>query len=98
MSKHTSAVEADPPLLTIEDAAERLKVSPGYVRRRLIFERRIPYVKVGRYVRIEPAALEALIASGRITPAPRQAASRVRTLRDIREERLAIWRTSESTL
>ena len=37
-------------LLTIDQAAKRLNVSPAYVRRRLIFERRISYVKIGRHV------------------------------------------------
>lgn len=97
MNQHTSASTADPRLLTVEEAAELLKVSPGYVRRRLIFERRIPYVKVGRYVRIEPGALDALIAAGRVDSSPGPAISPGRTLRDIRKERLASWRISEST-
>jgi excisionase family DNA binding protein len=35
--------------------------------RRLIFERRIAFVKVGRHVRISPADLDAFIAAGRVT-------------------------------
>lgn len=43
MTQHTTATaRADPPLLTVEQAAQRLNVTPGYVRRRLIFERRTP--------------------------------------------------------
>jgi excisionase family DNA binding protein len=52
----------------VDEAAERLTVSPAYVRRRLIFERRIPYVKIGRHVRIDEADLEDFIDQGRVTP------------------------------
>jgi excisionase family DNA binding protein len=38
-------------LLTVEDAAERLSTSVRFVRR-LIAERRVEFVKVGRHVRI----------------------------------------------
>jgi hypothetical protein len=34
--------------------------------RRLIFERRIPYTKLGRHVRIAASDLDAFIAAGRI--------------------------------
>lgn len=55
-------------------------------------------MKVGRYVRIEPEAVDDFIERGRIEPAARgPVASPVRSIRDIREERLASWRTSEST-
>jgi excisionase family DNA binding protein len=52
-------------LLTVEEAAGRLGTSTRFVRR-LIFERRIAFVKVGRHVRICPADLDAFIAAGRI--------------------------------
>jgi excisionase family DNA binding protein len=52
-------------LLTIEQAAERLGTSPRFVRR-LVFERRIAYVKLGRYVRITTRDLDAFIAASRI--------------------------------
>jgi excisionase family DNA binding protein len=55
-------------LLTVEQAAEWLNVSPAYVRRRLIFPRRIAYVKIGRHVRIDERDLERLIEAGRIRP------------------------------
>jgi excisionase family DNA binding protein len=38
-------------LLSVEQAAERLGTSVRFVRR-LVFERRIAYVKLGRHVRI----------------------------------------------
>jgi excisionase family DNA binding protein len=52
-------------LLTPQEAADRLGTSLRFVRR-LVFERRIPFVKVGRHVRIATSDLDAFIASGRI--------------------------------
>jgi excisionase family DNA binding protein len=52
-------------LLTVEEAAERLGTSVRFVRR-LVFERRIAYTKLGRHVRIAHRDLDALIAAGRI--------------------------------
>ena len=52
-------------LLTVEEAAERLGTSTRFVRR-LIFERRIAYVKLGRHVRITPGDLDAFVAAGRV--------------------------------
>ena len=58
-------------LLTVDQAAERLGTSGRFVRR-LIFERRIAFVKVGRHVRIAPADLDAYVAAGRVDPLRRQ--------------------------
>ena len=52
-------------LLTVEEAAERLGTSVRFVRR-LVTERRIAYVKVGRHVRIAEADLASFVAAGRI--------------------------------
>ena len=52
-------------LLTVDEAAERLGTSTRFVRR-LIFERRIAFVKVGRHVRITPGDLDAYVAAGRV--------------------------------
>src|SRR4029453_2219604 len=60
-------------LLSVEQAAERLGTSVRFVRR-LVFQRRIPYVKLGRHVRIATSDLDAFIAAGRIE-ARRQPAS-----------------------
>jgi excisionase family DNA binding protein len=86
-------------LLTIEQAAERLNVTPNYVRRRLIFEKRIPYVKIGRHVRIEAQAIENFIEQGRVDTEEREAGTPFarRTLADLRREQLSRWRTSAST-
>ena len=52
-------------LLTVEQAAERLGTSPRFVRR-LVFQRRIAYVKLGRHVRITARDLDAFIRAGRV--------------------------------
>ena len=52
-------------LLTVEQAADRLGTSARFVRR-LIFERRVAYVKVGRHVRIATHDLDAFISAGRV--------------------------------
>jgi excisionase family DNA binding protein len=52
-------------LLTPQEAAERLGTSLRFVRR-LVFQRRIPYVKVGRHVRIATSDLDAFIIAGRV--------------------------------
>jgi excisionase family DNA binding protein len=54
-------------LLTVEAAAERMSTSVRFVRR-LIAERRIEFVKIGRHVRISEATLAEFIESGRIEP------------------------------
>ncbi|MEM9131470.1 MAG: helix-turn-helix domain-containing protein [Actinomycetota bacterium] len=53
------------PLLNIEQAAKRLGVDVRFVRR-LVFEKRLPYVKVGKFVRFEPSDIEAWIADRRV--------------------------------
>jgi excisionase family DNA binding protein len=45
-----------PRLLTIDQLAERLGVSTRHIRR-LVAERRVPYLKVGRFVRFDPSAV-----------------------------------------
>ncbi len=52
-------------LLTTQEAADRLGTSLRFVRR-LVFERRIPFIKIGRHVRIAASDLNAFIAAGRV--------------------------------
>jgi excisionase family DNA binding protein len=52
-------------LLTMEEAAERLCTTPRHVRR-LVFERRIAYRKVGRFVRFHPDDLAEYVATHRV--------------------------------
>jgi excisionase family DNA binding protein len=54
-------------LLTVEAAAERTSTSVRFIRR-LIAERRIEFIKVGRYVRISESALADFIQAGRVEP------------------------------
>jgi excisionase family DNA binding protein len=56
-------------LLSPQEAADRLSTSLRFVRR-LVFQRRIPYVKVGRHVRIAASDLDAFIAAGRVEAGP----------------------------
>ncbi len=65
-------------LLTPQEAADRLGTSLRFVRR-LVFERRIPFVKVGRHVRIAASDLEAFIAAGRVEAGVVPSSSRCRS-------------------
>jgi excisionase family DNA binding protein len=56
------------PLIDIEQAATRLGVSVRFMRR-LVDERRIPFHKIGKYVRFDPADLDRFAMRGRIEPA-----------------------------
>jgi excisionase family DNA binding protein len=49
-------------LLTVEQAAERMCTKPRFIRR-LIAERRIPYVKLGAHVRIDVRDIDDFIAA-----------------------------------
>lgn len=52
-------------LLDVAATAARLGVTVRFVRR-LVAERRIPYVKVGKFVRVDPTELEQWIDEQRI--------------------------------
>ncbi|MFC5820558.1 excisionase family DNA-binding protein [Nonomuraea harbinensis] len=54
-------------LLTVDQVAARLSTSTRFPRR-LIAERRITFVRVGRNVRIPESALEAFIRAGVVEP------------------------------
>jgi len=54
-------------LLTVGQAAELLATSERFPRR-LIAERRIRFVRVGRHVRIPESALSDFIAAGLVEP------------------------------
>ena len=54
-------------LLTVEQAAERFGTTARFPRR-LISERRIAFVRLGRHVRIPESALEDFIQSGLVEP------------------------------
>jgi excisionase family DNA binding protein len=63
-------------LLTIGQAAEILSTSERFPRR-LIEERRIRFVRVGRHVRIPESALHEFIAAGLVEPVTRRKARKV---------------------
>jgi excisionase family DNA binding protein len=58
-------------LLSVEAAAERLDTKPRFIRR-LIAERRMEFVRVGRHVRISESALADFIEAGRVEPVSRR--------------------------
>jgi excisionase family DNA binding protein len=60
---HTTAGQ----LITVAEAAERLDTPVRFVRR-LIAERRIPFHKIGRHVRIHTHDIDDFIAAGRVEP------------------------------
>lgn len=57
----------DDRLLTVAEAADVLRTSERFPRR-LIAERRIRFVRVGRHVRIPESALREFIAAGLVEP------------------------------
>ncbi len=56
-----------PYLLSIEQVAERLGVNVRHVRR-LVFERRISYVKWGHLLRFDPASVDRFIEANKHEP------------------------------
>lgn len=63
----TGTAPSIPDLLTLEEAAQRIKMSTRHVRR-LVAERRIAAHRLGRSVRINPDDLAAYVAAGRVEP------------------------------
>ena len=58
-------------LVDIEELAAWLGIEVGFVRR-LIAQRRVPFVKIGKLVRFDPDEIEAWIDGQRIPPESRQ--------------------------
>ena len=67
MSQRPSAVRELPRLLAIDEVAEHLGVSVRHVRR-LVFERRIPYIKWGHLLRFDPTEIQAWLSRSKIEP------------------------------
>jgi excisionase family DNA binding protein len=63
------AIEASevPRLLDVAELAERLGVTPRHVRR-LVAERRIPFLKWGRLLRFDPNEIVAFLDDARVPP------------------------------
>ncbi len=65
--RHSTYTANPAQLLTIGQAAEYLGTGERFVRR-LITERRIAYVKLGKYVRLQRSELDAFVERGRVRP------------------------------
>jgi excisionase family DNA binding protein len=67
ISKPSEAPAHRAPLLDTDEVAIALRVTPRHVRR-LVAERRIPFVKVGRFVRFDPGELDVWLDQQRVAP------------------------------
>ena len=52
-------------LLRIPDLAAQLGVTERFIRR-LVFERRIPYLKIGKFIRFDPTVVDEWISERRV--------------------------------
>jgi len=64
-SKSATTATLSQPLLDTDAVAQALGITRRHVQR-LVAERRIPYLKVGRFVRFDPAALNVWLDEQRI--------------------------------
>ena len=62
--------EHDDRLLTLDEAANLLGTGVRFARR-LVSERRIRFVRIGRHVRIPESAIAELVAAGTVQPVTR---------------------------
>jgi excisionase family DNA binding protein len=69
MDAHDPRGSVSAPLLDVDALARRLGVTVRFVRR-LVEERRIPYMRVGRFVRFDPAEIERWLAATRVEVQP----------------------------
>ncbi len=58
-----------PKLLTMAELAETLGVTQRHVRR-LVAERRVPFLKVGRFIRFDPAKIATWLERSAVSPLP----------------------------
>lgn len=54
-------------LLTVDQAATYLSTTPRFIRR-LVAEKRIPYVKLGAHLRLDKDDLDRFVDAGRVHP------------------------------
>jgi excisionase family DNA binding protein len=57
--------DALPELMTMDQLAERLGVTRRHVRR-LVDERRVPFLRVGRFIKFNPAEVAEWLNSNRV--------------------------------
>lgn len=62
---HTGTRNQPIALLGVRDVAERLGTTERFVRR-LVAERRVPFHKVGKYVRFDPRDIDEYLAERRV--------------------------------
>lgn len=62
--RETNSVSA-PPLLDVAGLADRLGVTERFVRR-LVAERRVPFVKLGKFIRFDPRDIESWLEEARV--------------------------------
>ncbi len=79
MTRTSITTPTTAPLMDIASVADRLGVTVRHVRR-LVAERRIPFVKFSRLIRFDPAEIEVWLNDARRPPMASQSAS-VRSLR-----------------
>ena len=66
-SRGIEAARPSASLISTDEAAERLGVTPRFMRR-LVDERRIPFHKIGKYVRFDPADIDRFAMESRVDP------------------------------
>jgi excisionase family DNA binding protein len=69
------------PLLTKDQAAQLLNVAVRFIDR-CVIERRIRYVKFGRYIRIPQSAIDEYVAASTVNARPGGMAAHPRRFRD----------------
>lgn len=68
-SAGSATMAASPPeLIGVVELATRLGTTERFVRR-LVAERRVPFHKVGKYVRFDPRDIDAWLEDNRVVPA-----------------------------
>lgn len=65
-SERMAPSERNDPLLTVAEAGDYIGTGERFIRR-LIAQRRITYVKLGKYVRLQRSILDEFIEAGRVT-------------------------------
>ncbi len=64
-SSHARPKTEKPQLLDVPGLANRLGVTERFIRR-LIAERRVPFCKIGKFVRFDPVEIEAWLNEQRV--------------------------------
>ena len=65
MAPRNQEILTSPQMLTVPEAAERMNVGERFIRR-LIFEKRIPYSKLGTHVRIAASDVDTFLEANRV--------------------------------